>query len=316
MGTVLDIVALRSLIAISEHGGFHRAAHALSLSQSAVSQHVRRLEKALGRPVVARDGRGTRFTPDGEALLEEARRVVAVHDAAVRRLRGENTADAAVTVGSTEHAADQILPVLADAVRAVRPHAQVRFRVDRSTRLVEAVERGSVDVAVYVAEAAATPGVPAGALPLAWYAVPGWAPPPAPEPLPLVAVQEPCAVRRQALNVLSAHGIPAAVVCDAGYLAGVLDATRAGLGAALLAELGPCPEGLARRADLPPAPTVRLSARARPGTDPALVSAASEAVRGLLTPSEPGPASAAGAPASLRPASTPAARGGGVSPPR
>ncbi|TDC61248.1 LysR family transcriptional regulator, partial [Streptomyces hainanensis] len=251
MGPVLDIVALRSLLAIADHGGFHRAARALSLSQSAVSQHVRRLEKTLGRPVVERDGRRTRFTPDGEALIEEARRIVGVHDAAVRRLRGTDPAETTVTIGSTEHAADQILPALADAVRAVRPQAQVRFRIDRSARLVEAVDRGTVDVAVYVAEAAATPGVPAGALPLAWYTIPGWAPPTPPEPLPLVAVQEPCTIRHRALSVLSDHGIPAAVVCDAGYLAGVLDATRAGLGAALLAAVGPHPDGLERRDDLP-----------------------------------------------------------------
>ncbi|MFD0493202.1 helix-turn-helix domain-containing protein [Streptomyces rhizosphaericus] len=63
MRTVLDIVALRSLIAVADYGGFHRAAGALALSQSTVSQHIRRLEKSLGRPVVERDGRKTRFTP-------------------------------------------------------------------------------------------------------------------------------------------------------------------------------------------------------------------------------------------------------------
>lgn len=60
---VLDLVALRSLTAIADCGGFHRAAQVLALSQSAVSQHVRKLEKTLGRPVVEREGRGTRFTP-------------------------------------------------------------------------------------------------------------------------------------------------------------------------------------------------------------------------------------------------------------
>ena len=48
MSRVLDIVPLRSLIAVADAGGFHRAAADLQLSQSAVSQHIRRLEKALG----------------------------------------------------------------------------------------------------------------------------------------------------------------------------------------------------------------------------------------------------------------------------
>ena len=57
MPNELDITPLRSLIAVADTGGFHRAAAALQLSQSAVSQHIRRLERVLGRPLVEPDGR-------------------------------------------------------------------------------------------------------------------------------------------------------------------------------------------------------------------------------------------------------------------
>jgi molybdate transport repressor ModE-like protein len=214
---VLDIVALRSLTAIADHGGFHRAAQVLALSQSAVSQHVRRLEKTLGRPVVEREGRGTRFTPEGRLLLEQARRVLAVHDEAVRTLLDVD--GDTITLGSTEHAADRFLPLLTAAVEAVRPGCRVRFRIDRSARLVEAVERGSVDVAVYVTEAAATEGTLA----------------------------------------------------------------RTGRGVALLATVGPAPDGLTPYEGLPPVPPIPMSALARPGADPATVEAAFAAVRQLLT---------------------------------
>jgi len=62
MAKVLDITPLRSLIAVADTGGFHRAAASLQLSQSAVSQHVRRLERVLGRPLVEPDGRRARLT--------------------------------------------------------------------------------------------------------------------------------------------------------------------------------------------------------------------------------------------------------------
>ncbi|WP_030660347.1 LysR family transcriptional regulator [Streptomyces cellulosae] len=277
---VLDIVALRSLTAIADCGGFHRAAQTLSLSQSAVSQHVRKLEKALGRPVVERDGRSTRFTPEGRLLLEQARRILAVHDEAVRSLFDAD--GDTVTVGSTEHAADQFLPRLTAAVQAVRPGCRVRFRIDRSARLVEAVERGSVDVAVYVTEAAATEGTPVGGLPLTWHTVPGWEPPRAPAPVPLVAIEDPCAIRRRAIATLAAHGVPVTVVGDAGYLAGVLDIARTGQGVALLAAVGPAPDGLAPYTGLPAVTPIAMSALARPGADPATVEAAFTAVRELL----------------------------------
>ncbi|KPH98754.1 transcriptional regulator, LysR family [Actinobacteria bacterium OK074] len=280
MGPVFDIIALRSLVAVADKGGFHRAAESLALSQSAVSQHVRRLEKTLGRPVVERAGRATRFTEAGALLLDEARWILRVHDEAARRLLGSEPAT--MTVGSAEHAADRIIPRVTAAVHRTRPRTQVRFRIDRSARLVEAVDSRSVDLAVYVTEAGAVEGMPVGGLPLKWYAAPGWTPMPTSAVLPVVAIEEPCAVRRRALEVLSAHNIPAAVVCDAGYLAGVLDAARAGLGVALLADTGRGPDGLVEYTGLPHAPAMRMSAHARPDADPALVMNVVEAVRSLL----------------------------------
>ncbi|MFJ2115688.1 hypothetical protein ACIOEX_28015 [Streptomyces sp. NPDC087850] len=161
--------------------------------------------------------------------------------------------------------------------RRARPRRRGRFRIDRSTRLVEAVDRGAVDLAVYATEAAGTAGIPVGGLPPGWYAAPSWTPPDAPGPLPLVAIEDPCAIRRRAPGVLAERGIPATVVCDAGCPAGA-STPRAGLGAALLASIGEAPGGLAQRHDLPPVPTIRMSAHVGKGTDPAMVAA----MRGLL----------------------------------
>ena len=282
MAQVLDIVALRSLIAVADHGGFHRAARALLVSQSTVSLHVRRLEKVLGSPAVEPDGRRTRFTAGGRLLLAQARQIVDVHDAALRLLATDDTP--VVVVGSTEHCADQILPALAAAVRCVQPGAQVRYRVDRSSRLREATDRGAVDLAVFLADGGPGDGVGTAALSLGWYAAPGWRRPPGGAPLPLVAVEEPCTIRHRALRVLAEQGIAAEVVCDAAYLAGVLDAARAGLGVALLGTGGTCPEGLVEVAALPPVPPARLATRSAAGTDPRLTAAAVRAVRELLDP--------------------------------
>src|SRR3954454_6051501 len=84
MSRILGIGPLRSFVAVADCGGFQRAATSLHLTQGAVSQHVRRLESALGRPLVERDGRGSRFTTDGETLLAQARRILAAHDETLR----------------------------------------------------------------------------------------------------------------------------------------------------------------------------------------------------------------------------------------
>jgi DNA-binding transcriptional LysR family regulator len=267
MTTVLDITPLRSLIAVADTGGFHRAAASLQLSQSAVSQHVRRLERVLGRPLVEPDGRRARLTPAGVALLAEVRQIIATHDEALRRLALVEAPE--FVIGATDHAADYLLPPVVSALGESFPDLQVKFRFDRTTPLNDALDRGSIDLAVFITEASSQPGKLVGSLRLAWCAAPGWKPPPADQPWPLIAIEEPCAIRGRALTVLAQHGIRAKVVGDAAYLAGVLNAARAGLGVTLLALAGAAPpEGLIERHDLPAAPPISLTARFRPGADP------------------------------------------------
>jgi DNA-binding transcriptional LysR family regulator len=279
MRQVLDILALRSLVAVADCGGFHRAAATLRVSQSAVSQHVRRLEKVLGRPIVERQGRNSTFTPDGQALLVEARRILTAHDDALRRLFGPERPT--VTVGATEHAADLILP----AVTAALPQYEVRFRIDRTRRLDAAVDRGSLDLAVYLAEASSADGVPVGSLPLTWYAAGGW-PTPAGREWPVIAIEEPCVLRRRALSALAGHGLDPYVVCDSGYVAGVFDAVRTGLGVALMATAATAPEGLVVRTDLPPVAPIPVSLRTRSGADPLVAAAVARGLRSVLDAGE------------------------------
>jgi DNA-binding transcriptional LysR family regulator len=246
----LDITPLRSLIAVADAGGFHRAAAGLQLSQSAVSQHIRRLERVVGTPLVEPDGRRARLTPRGVRLLAEARQIVAVHDKALRELTTAQLPE--FVIGTTDHAADHILPPIVAALSESLPDLQVRFRFDRTSPLNVAVDRGSIDLAIFIAEASTQPGRPVGSLPLVWSAAPGWTPPPDHQPWPLIAIEEPCAIRERALTVLAENGIAADVVGEAAYLAGVLNAARAGLGITLLALAGAPPEGLTERRGLPP----------------------------------------------------------------
>jgi DNA-binding transcriptional LysR family regulator len=272
MSRVLDIVPLRSLIAVADAGGFHRAAADLQLSQSAVSQHIRRLEKVLGRALVEPDGRRSRLTQDGLALLAEARRIVAVHDEALGRLAATEGPD--FTIGTTDHAADHIVPPIVSALGVISPDLHVKFRFDRTTPLNDAFDRGAMDLVVFITEASTQQGERVGSLPLVWCAAPTWTPPAPDQPWPLIAILEPCAIRRRALAVLGEHNIAATVVAEAAYLGGVLNAARAGLGISLLALAGPPPEGLVEVRALPPAQAISLTARARPGADRQAVRAA------------------------------------------
>jgi LysR family transcriptional regulator, cyn operon transcriptional activator len=62
------------LLAIDEHRNFTRAADALCVSQSALSQKVRQLEEEIGAQLFDRSGRVVRLTDFGSVYLEYARR--------------------------------------------------------------------------------------------------------------------------------------------------------------------------------------------------------------------------------------------------
>lgn len=74
--SALDLGALRSLIAVHQHGSVVAAAHALGYTPSAVSQQVKRLERQQGRPLLERVGRGVVLTDVGRLLVERGGRVL------------------------------------------------------------------------------------------------------------------------------------------------------------------------------------------------------------------------------------------------
>jgi len=290
MTQMLDIAPLRSFVAVADCGGFQRAARSLHLSQGAVSQHVRRLETATGRPLVVRQGRGSEFTPDGMQLLAQARRILALHDQTLLGfgVRSEQN----VVIGSTEHAAAQLLPRLAAALQETLPECRTRFRIDRGTQLRKSLAAGHIDLALLLGHTDDPNAIPVGEFELTWYAAPGWTRPAAGLPIPLAAFDDPCALRTRALETLAEHGLPAEISAEAIQLAGVQAAVGAGLGVALMATLGQTPEGLTPRPDLPRPRPLALAVWSRPGLPADIGGATATAVEKVLS----GPGTATRAP--------------------
>ncbi len=281
MAETLDIIQLRTFVAIDECGGFGRAASALHMSQPTVSQHVRSLERRLSQQLVQRDGRKARFTAAGSRLLAEARRILTVHDEALARLDATRTS--AIVVGSTETAAEQVLPELLGRLRSAYPHRQVQFHIDRSTQMTEAVGKGTIDLAIVLDTGQSISGPEVGSLPLNWYAAPGWVPPSDDEAIPLVAYVEPCGMRQRALGELNARGRRVEIAAESGSLEGVIAAARAGLGIAVLPSAGKAPAGLVARHDFPDLGKILVRLITRRGLDADVEEAALDALDGFFT---------------------------------
>jgi DNA-binding transcriptional LysR family regulator len=95
----LDMRKLRYFVAVAEELNFGRAAERLRIAQPVLSRQIRSFESDLGVQLLARDSRGTRLTPAGEQLLEDARFLLAESKALRQRLFQVADPTVTVTVG-------------------------------------------------------------------------------------------------------------------------------------------------------------------------------------------------------------------------
>ncbi|MGY8872024.1 MAG: LysR family transcriptional regulator [Pseudomonadales bacterium] len=73
---MISPVWLRSFCMLVEIGHFTRTAKRLNMTQSGVSQHVRKLEDQLGQPLLIRSGKQFTLTDAGERLYHEGLKII------------------------------------------------------------------------------------------------------------------------------------------------------------------------------------------------------------------------------------------------
>ena len=107
----LDILLLRSFVAVSRTGSISNAALQVGRTQSAVSMQMRRLETAVGQPILHRTGTGVALTATGDRLLSYAEKILTAHDEAVADLSGAGL-QGSISFGCPEDYLTAFLPDL------------------------------------------------------------------------------------------------------------------------------------------------------------------------------------------------------------
>lgn len=126
-----DIADLTAFVTVAEEGSFTKAAIRLGLSQSALSQIVRRLEDRLGLRLLTRTTRSVAPTSAGDRLVRRLGPLLREIDddlAELSELR--DTPSGNIRITSVEHAAKTILiPMLAEVLPSY-PEVTVEVIVD------------------------------------------------------------------------------------------------------------------------------------------------------------------------------------------
>jgi DNA-binding transcriptional LysR family regulator len=137
---------LRAFVRVLDRGSCSSAANDLGLTPSAVSKLVSRLEDRLGVRLLERSTRRLALTPEGEAFLARARRIVADIDEAeadVAQARGAPRGKLRINSG-TAFGLHQLAPALADFLSR---YPEVDVDLSITDRLVDLIEE-QADIAV------------------------------------------------------------------------------------------------------------------------------------------------------------------------
>jgi molybdate transport repressor ModE-like protein len=145
----MDLLLMRSLIAVAEHGAITDAAVALGISQSALSRRIDQLEDALGAPVLERMGRGITLTAIGRLALEEGKLLVQRYDRLKARVHEHLQLDAGVVrIGGGATAVGFLLPRAIAAFRVQHPGIVFQVKEAGSRDIEAAVTRDELELGI------------------------------------------------------------------------------------------------------------------------------------------------------------------------
>ena len=258
----LDPDLLRAFVLIAEGGSFTRAADRVGRTQSAVSMQIRRLEEALGQPLLTRTAKGAQTTPQGAWLLERARGLLALNDQIVANFRAPPMVGT-VRLGTPDDYALNWLPRILARFAEAHPAVELDVICLNSTALAERLRDGRLDMTL-MTEGHEMPGWHSRRVwrgPLRWVGSPRHGLHRRdPLPLALSLPDSSCPWRDATLNALRDVGRAGRVTYNSGMQAGCFTVALAGL-ALTVSTPAALPEGLAWLGEaegLPPLPDMGI----------------------------------------------------------
>ncbi|WP_123039949.1 LysR family transcriptional regulator [Cohnella candidum] len=243
----LNVHQLHIFYTVAERGSFSAAAHALHMTQPAVTMQVQALEERYGTKLLNRTTKKLELTEAGHWLLPQARKAVELMrdtDAMMIRfvedLKGRLQFAASLTIG------EYVLPRLLGSFLSRHPELAVSMKVMNTTEIIDAIQHQGLDFGLIEAPCD-TPGIHAEAVMADELVLVA----PAGHPFaeresvelaevltqPLVLREKGSGTRQVVEDEIFRHGVKETdlkVVSDFGSTAAIKSAVEAGLGLAVL----------------------------------------------------------------------------------
>jgi DNA-binding transcriptional LysR family regulator len=221
---------LRTLVAVVDQRSFTKAAAALGVTQPAVSAQIKRLQFLLDGDLFDRSVQGVSLTPQGEMVVNYARRLLSINDQIVRIGGSGPRPELIIRVGTPSDFIASILPCTLAQLRARWPDVRFIVRTDFYDPLARQLRGGDLDLLIGLSMAPPHDARHCSPQDVVWVrgAVTRIDPD---RPVPLVSYGESCVYHRLAVAALRSAGIDWEDVFIGPSFASLRSAVSAGLGA-------------------------------------------------------------------------------------
>jgi DNA-binding transcriptional LysR family regulator len=231
--TGYDPQLLATFLAVEQTGSFTRAAVRLGIQQPTVSQHIRRLERQVGRTLVLRDTHSVSLTADGEAMAGFARNIVAASEQASAYFSGDRPSGR-LRIGIADDLALTRLPQILRDFRRDNPLVDFELAVDQSGLLHQRLESDRLDVFIGKRPSGEQRGQLVKRERLVWVGTPSTKLD-LTAPLPLVVYPVPSISRTEMRRALNRARLPYRSACLCRGVNGLIGAVAAGIGISAMA---------------------------------------------------------------------------------
>lgn len=220
---------LRTLITVVDVRSFTKAAHALGVTQPAVSAQIKRLQFLLGTELLDKSAPGVSLTLAGEIVVSYARRLLSINDQ-ILDLAAPRLAAQTLRIGMTSDFATRALGPALARFRVGAPDVRFVFRSGTADAMERDLREGDVDVLIALSATGAVADTGRSwSEELVWVGTPATRLDPA-RPVPVVSYGEECLFHRTAVAALHRAGRDHIMVVVGATIALLYSAVIAGFG--------------------------------------------------------------------------------------
>lgn len=139
---------LQTVLAVAEYKNFTRAAEELNMTQPAVSHHIKQLEQEVDAPLFVRNKAGLKLTPQGEIVVNYARRMKALHERMFAELQNAERHLSLLRIGITHTSESNLTAAALARYSNQKGKLKIILFTDTINNLYDMLDNYEIDLAV------------------------------------------------------------------------------------------------------------------------------------------------------------------------